>query len=62
MATAEIFQNQDAIAESWRKQISAVRKEREVAKKAGDRTGSFTRRIKEMEAQLSKLLAKGIKS
>lgn len=59
--SGEVFQNQQAIAGRWREQISAVRKQREVAQKAGEPTGSFTRRINEMEQQLSKLLSKGIK-
>lgn len=62
MTSQEIFANQDAIAEKWRGQISAVRKDREAAKKAGEPAGHFTRRINEMEQQLSKLLTKGIRS
>jgi len=59
--TTEIFQNQNNIAKRWKAQIATVRKEREAAKNAGEPTGQFTRRINDMEAQLSKLLSKGIR-
>lgn len=58
----EIFQNQTAIADVWRTQIAAVHKERAAAKKAGEPTGSFTRRINEMEEKLGKLLSKGVRA
>ncbi len=57
-----IFQNQDAIAASWRKQITAVHQEREAARARGEKTGGYTRRINEMEERLSKLLEKGLTS
>ena len=55
----EIFLNQSDVAARWRKQISAVNVERDHAMARGEKTGSYTRRINEMEDKLKRLLSKG---
>lgn len=60
--SAPVFTGATAIAMRWRAQIAAVEAEREALRKTGGcggRVGALTRRIKDMEAQLSKLLTPG---
>lgn len=56
----EIFKNQSEIALRWRAQIDQVERDRAAAKRLGENTGPYTRRINDMQAQLSKLLSKGV--
>lgn len=57
----EIFKNQSEIALRWRAQIDTVERDKAAAKRANEPTSGYTRRINAMQAQLSKLLSKGVR-